>query len=57
VPSGTYMEGIDIKPGSRDVVHHANVYVDTSGSARKLDEADPQPGYSNFGSPGFLPSM
>lgn len=57
VPANTFMVGIDIQPGSRDVVHHANVFVDTSGSARRLDEADPKPGYSNFGSPGFVPSM
>jgi mono/diheme cytochrome c family protein len=44
---------VDIKPGNRKVVHHVNVYVDTKGKARKLDSADPGPGYASFGSPGF----
>jgi mono/diheme cytochrome c family protein len=44
---------VDIKPGNRKVVHHVNVYVDTRGIARKLDAADPGPGYATFGSPGF----
>lgn len=57
VPPGSAMEGIDIQPGSREVVHHANVYVDVTGVARRLDAADPKPGYSNFGSPGFVPVM
>ncbi len=26
------------------------------GQARKLDSATPEPGYANFGGPGFLPS-
>lgn len=56
-PENSAMIGIDIVPGSREVVHHANVYVDVTGAARKLDEADPGVGYSNFGSPGFLPTM
>jgi hypothetical protein len=37
-------------------VHHASVFVDTSGAARKLDAADEAPGYTNptpGNGPGF----
>jgi hypothetical protein len=34
-------------------VHHAILFVDTTGQAEKLDEADPGPGYTCFGGPGI----
>ncbi|MDW8052739.1 MAG: redoxin domain-containing protein [Armatimonadota bacterium] len=57
LPENKVIVGIDIQPGNREVVHHANMFVDISGQARKLDEADPKPGYANFGGPGFIPLM
>jgi mono/diheme cytochrome c family protein len=57
LPEGVAMEAIDIQPGNREVVHHANVFVDTSGVARKLDAEDPKPGYARFGGGGFIPAM
>jgi len=50
------VRAMEFRPGNRKVVHHAILYLDTSGAARKKDEADPGPGYSSFGGPGFLPS-
>jgi mono/diheme cytochrome c family protein len=57
LPESVAMEAIDIQPGNREVVHHANVFVDVSGVARKLDAEDPAPGYARFGGGGFIPAM
>jgi peroxiredoxin len=43
----------EFRPGNPRVVHHSWVYFDTQGKARRLDAADPGPGYTNFGGPGF----
>lgn len=48
--------GIEFHPGNPRVVHHAVLFLDDQGIARKLDAATPEPGYENFGGPGFLPS-
>lgn len=47
---------IEFHPGNRRVVHHSVLFLDDKGQARKLDEETPEPGYSNFGGAGFLPS-
>lgn len=47
---------IEFHPGNKRVCHHAVLFLDDSGTARKHDKATPEPGYSNFGGPGFLPS-
>jgi len=46
----------EFRPGNRRVVHHALFYLDRSGTARKMDAADPGLGYGSFGGPGFIPS-
>ncbi len=38
---------IDFKPGNSRVVHHVVSFIDPSGQGRKLDEADPAPGYNS----------
>jgi thiol-disulfide isomerase/thioredoxin len=43
----------EFRPGNPSVVHHAWVYFDPGRDARRLDAADPGPGYTNFGGPGF----
>jgi len=48
-----YLRAIDIRPGDPAVVHHALLFQDTTGTARKRDTSD---GYSCFGTPGFLPA-
>jgi hypothetical protein len=49
----TYISAIDILPGNARVVHHINAFLDTSGAARKKDEAEPGPGYTSFSGPGI----
>jgi hypothetical protein len=47
---------IEFHPGNKRFVHHSVLFLDSNGVARKLDEATPEPGYSNFGGPGFAPT-
>jgi formylglycine-generating enzyme required for sulfatase activity len=60
VPSGIsenrLVAAFEFRPGAPSVVHHAFVYFDASGVARRLDAEDPGPGYSRLGSLGFAPS-
>jgi mono/diheme cytochrome c family protein len=44
---------VEFRPGNPRVVHHASFYTDISGSARRLDRDDPQPGYGSFPGAGF----
>jgi hypothetical protein len=48
-----YVRALDIRPGNRQVAHHAIVFQDLTGTARQRDQGD---GYECFGSPGFLPA-
>jgi hypothetical protein len=50
------VSAVEFRPGNRRVVHHAIMYLDASGAARKRDEQDPGPGYQSFGGPGILPT-
>ncbi|MFY9252014.1 MAG: redoxin domain-containing protein [Fuerstiella sp.] len=50
------VSGFEFRPGTPEVVHHATTFYDTTGKGRELDEADPGPGYSRVGSPGFVVS-
>ncbi|MGQ0733786.1 MAG: tetratricopeptide repeat protein [Acidobacteriota bacterium] len=45
VSSTRYVRGLEFQPGNASVVHHANMRIDPTGASRKLDEADPVPGY------------
>ncbi len=56
LPQGSYVAGVEFRPGAKSVVHHALFYLDTTGAARQLDANDPGPGYKSFGGPGFQPS-
>ncbi len=47
---------VEFRPGNRKVVHHALLYLDNTGAARKKDDADPGPGYASFGGPGIVPT-
>ncbi len=51
-----YIRSVEVKPGNRNIVHHVIAYLDTTGEGRRKDVADPAPGYSSFGGPGFAPS-
>lgn len=56
VPADRMVAAIEFHPGNKRVVHHSVLFLDSNGVARKLDEATPEPGYSNFGGPGFAPT-
>lgn len=47
---------VEFRPGNRKVVHHALMFLDNTGAARKKDEADSGPGYASFAGPGILPT-
>jgi hypothetical protein len=51
-----YVSAVQVKPGNTAVVHHVILYLDTTGRARQLDAATPEPGYTSFGGPGFPPA-
>ena len=56
VPSGKYLKAVEFKPGNRRVVHHAVLFVDTTGEARRRDAAEPGLGFHAVSPPGrFLP--
>jgi Flp pilus assembly protein TadD len=40
-----YVRAIEVHPGDKRLVHHANVLLDRAGSARRLDEGSPGPGF------------
>src|SRR5215469_15647268 len=48
-----YVRAIDIQPGNTRVVHHALLFQDTTGTARRRASAG---SYPCFGTPGFLPA-
>jgi mono/diheme cytochrome c family protein len=43
-----YIKAWEFLPGNPRVVHHATMQLDGTGSARRLDAADPQPGYEGL---------
>jgi tetratricopeptide (TPR) repeat protein len=47
VASTRYVRGVEFQPG-RPVVHHANLFIDTTPASRRLDDADPEPGYEGL---------
>ncbi|MGL5096585.1 MAG: hypothetical protein ACRDD1_13410, partial [Planctomycetia bacterium] len=51
-----YVRGFEVRPGNKRVVHHVLTFIDAGDGAKKLDAADPKPGYASAGGPpGFLP--
>ncbi len=43
-----YVRGIEFRPGNARVVHHANIRLDRTAASRRLDDADPAPGYDGL---------
>ncbi len=58
IPSGMVKDDVlvalDFRPGDPSVVHHAIIYVDYTGRARRFDKADPGPGFSMLGVGNFM---
>ncbi|HEV8268972.1 MAG TPA: hypothetical protein VGR00_12090, partial [Thermoanaerobaculia bacterium] len=48
-----WVNGVEVKPGSRPMVHHVLLFIDTGTTSQAKDDADPLPGYACFGGPGF----
>jgi hypothetical protein len=48
---------VDIRPGNAASFHHADVWVDVSGVARRREESEGATGYASFGTPGFPPAV
>jgi tetratricopeptide (TPR) repeat protein len=40
-----YVKAIEFRPGNARAVHHANIGIDRTGSSRRLDALDAEPGY------------
>jgi mono/diheme cytochrome c family protein len=51
LPEDQWVTAVEIHPTARSVVHHAIYFLDDTGASRKLDEADPQPGFTKMGFP------
>ncbi len=51
--STKFITGIEVLPGNASAVHHVLVYQDTTGQAKALDDATPEPGYTQFGGIGI----
>lgn len=48
---------VEVRPGNRKVLHHAICYLDSTGTAKKLEARDGAPGYESYkGGVGFLPT-
>jgi len=56
ISADRYVKTVEFRPGNPQVVHHALFFLDTSGQARQLDAATPEPGYPCFGGPQIQPS-
>jgi hypothetical protein len=46
---------VEIHAGNRRALHHADVFVDGTGAARRREAAEGGNGYDSFGTPGFVP--
>lgn len=43
-----WLRAIELRPSARRVVHHVLFFADTTGAARRADEADPEPGFTGM---------
>ncbi len=50
------VSAVEFRPGNRKVVHHAIMFLDANGEARKKDNLDGKPGFESFGGPGVKPT-
>ena len=48
VENTRYVRAVEIRPGTKRVVHHANILIDRTRSCRRLDEGDPGPGFAGM---------
>jgi tetratricopeptide (TPR) repeat protein len=48
VPATRYVRDVEILPGNKKVVHHANLLIDRARAARRRDAQDPGPGFAGM---------
>jgi Flp pilus assembly protein TadD/mono/diheme cytochrome c family protein len=48
VPATRYVSALDLRPGNKRIVHHANVLVDRTRSSRRRDAADLEVGFGGM---------
>ncbi|HKB89931.1 MAG TPA: hypothetical protein VKC60_05375 [Opitutaceae bacterium] len=48
---------VDIRPSNPRVFHHADLWIDLTGMARKREDAEGGNGFVSFGTPGFPPAV
>ena len=48
-----FIRAAEVLPGNRKIVHHVLTFLDLTGRSVELDKAEPGPGYTCFGGPGF----
>ena len=56
LPEDKYVEAVEFRPANRKIVHHALLFIDSTGRARAQDGADGKPGFGRGGGLGFVPS-
>ena len=49
----SFVSGAEFRPGNPKIVHHALIFLDSTGTARRLAAASGGSGYPCFGGPGF----
>lgn len=53
-----WISAVEVAPGSPAVVHHVALFVDLEGKSPAMDEADPGPGFTVYGTDaGFHPAV
>jgi mono/diheme cytochrome c family protein len=55
IPEDRVVTAVEFRPGNPRIAHHAIMYVDRTGAARRRDAATPEPGYEGFLTGGFRP--
>ena len=48
---------IEIRPGNPRAFHHADIWIDLSGAARRREQDEGGNGFTSFGTPGFVPAV
>jgi tetratricopeptide (TPR) repeat protein len=43
-----FVKAVEILPGNKQVVHHANILIDRTGAARRMDAEDSEPGFGGM---------
>ncbi len=49
LPEDKWVKAVELRPSARSVVHHSLFFLDSTGSARKMDGKDGKPGFNGMG--------